>query len=201
LLDTLGVAGEKKLGDYFPLSGESPVSYTDFQCLEISHLLRESGRLSWSYVPRIYIILRLIGQLHILDAFIDLGVNDLWLPFTASSLPQALGTSFHHLFLETQQFVLTKTIDLENGKGGHAHFTRDDPFPFEVKEKLGEGGYGYVDKIVSPLSGREFARKRFRRGNTRKGDLQSFKTELQILKRIRYTHCVELVRIRRKGCH
>jgi serine/threonine protein kinase len=151
--------------------------------------------MSWSLVPRIYIVLRILGQLQTLDGFIDQGINDLWFPFSASSLPKVLSLSFHDRFLETQQLVLTKAIDLENSSKGHAHFTRDEEFPYEVRGKLGEGGFGYVDRIYSPLSGREFARKRFRRGKwIRKSDLQSFVNELQNMRRIHHIHCVELVR-------
>ncbi|KAI9761190.1 MAG: hypothetical protein M1835_008215 [Candelina submexicana] len=49
-------------------------------------------------------------------------------------------------------------------------------------------------KILSLLSHREFARKTFRKpGGLKKEDIQIFKTELQVLKRIRHEHCVELV--------
>lgn len=34
------------------------------------------------------------------------------------------------------------------------HFTRDEPFPYGVREELGEGGFGYVDKVHSSLSRR-----------------------------------------------
>jgi hypothetical protein len=155
--------GEVKLGDYFKDGKEPPDFFTDMQCGDIARLLVQSGKLSWSVAPRIYIVLRLIGQLQHFDAFLDHGINDLWLPFSASSLPSCLGLAYNEEFLKQQARVLTKAINLENGSRGHAHFTRNDPFPFEVKETLGEGGFGYVDKIVSPLSGRVFARKRFRR--------------------------------------
>jgi hypothetical protein len=154
---------EMKLGDYFKDGKEPPDCFTDMQCGGIARLLVQSGKLSWSVAPRIYIVLRLIGQLQHFDAFLDHGINDLWLPFSPASLPSCLGLAYHEEFLKRQTLVLTKAINLENGSKGHAHFTRNDPFPFEVKETLGEGGFGYVDKIVSPLSGRVFARKRFRR--------------------------------------
>jgi hypothetical protein len=166
---------EIKLGDYFKDRGECPEIFTDLQCGEIARLLVQSGNPSWSTAPRIYIILRLIGQLQRFDAFLDHGINDLWLPFSKASLPTSLDLVYHEEFLKQQTLVLTKAINLENGSKGHAHFTRNDPFPFEVRETLGEGGFGYVDKIVSPLSGRVFARKRFRRPRGQK------KTEYAVL--------------------
>ena len=187
---------EIKLGDYFHLIEYSRTKFTDVQCQDVARLLCECGKVSWSLVPRIYIILRIIGQLPVLDAFIDQGINDLWLPLMASSLPHALSVGCHQDFIAAQPLVLTKALDLENNTKGHAHFTRDDPFPFEIKETLGSGGFGIVDRILSPLSGREFARKRFRRGkNMRKNELDSFMNELKILKRLRHIHCIELVSI------
>jgi hypothetical protein len=185
-----------KLGDYFPPMEHPRNQFTDVQCQDIARLLCESGKVSWSRVPRIYIILRIIGQLPVLDAFIDQGINDLWLPLMASSLQPALSVGCHQDFIATQPLVLTKALDLENNTKRHAHFTRDDPFPFESKGTLGSGGFAIVDRILSPLSGREFARKRFKRGkNMRKADLESFMTELNILKRLHHVHYIELVSI------
>ena len=190
---TIATSSDTKLGDYFgPV--ECCTEFNDVQCQDIARLLREAGKVSWSLVPRVYIILRIIGQLQILDVFIDQGINDLWLPLTISSLPQELSIAYRQEFIATQSLVLTKALDLEN-KRGHAHFTQKDPFPFEVKENLGEGGFGVVDRILSPLSGREFARKRIRRTNLRKVVLESFMNEIKILKRLSHIHCVELVSI------
>lgn len=194
-LATNTAPSDGKLGDYFRQT-QSPTQFTDRQCQDITRLLRENGKDSWSRAPRIYIILRLIGQLQVLDAFLDQGVNDLWLPLIQSSLPHALSVAYHQEFMTAQPLALTKALDLEKNTGGHAHFTRDDPFPFETKETLGRGASGIVDRIISPLSDREFARKRFRR---RKGlcktELESFMNELKILKRLHHIHCVELVSI------
>ena len=95
-----------------------------------------------------------------------------------------------------QSLVLTKAVDLEKSElKPHAHFGKDEVFPFEVREKLGRGGFGTVNKIFSAFSNREYARKRFKRGRSSesKQDVQSFRTELQALKRIQHPHCVELV--------
>ena len=124
-----------------------------------------AGSETWASIPRVYIVLRLIGALHLLDSFLALGMNDLWLPFSQSTLPAMITTPYHERFLEPQSLVLTKALTLENSSlARHAHLGKDDVFPFEEGEKLGEGGYGPVHRVVSKLSGREFARKRFRRG-------------------------------------
>ena len=191
----IATSSDTKLGDYFGPVECPRTQFTDVQCQDIAHILREDGKVPWSLAPRIYIILRLIGQLQIFDAFIDQGINDLWLPLTISSLPRELSLAYHQEFMETQPLVLTKALDLENKKG-HSHFTRDNPFPFETKGTLGEGGFGLVDRILSPVSGREFARKRFRRRRgLQRTELESFMNELKILKRLHHIHCVELVSI------
>jgi hypothetical protein len=193
---TDAASGNDKLGDYFHPMKYSRTKFTDVQCQDIARLLRESRKESWSLVPRLYIILRIIGQLRILDAFINQGINDFWLPLIASSLPHALSVAYHQEFITTQDLVLTKGLSLENNTKGHAHFTRDDLFPFEIKETLGRGGFGVVDRISSHFSGQEYARKRFRRGkNFCKRELHSFMNELTILKRLHHIHCIDLVSI------
>ena len=185
-----------KLSDFFILNDESRSPYSDWDVLEISRHLKEAGHKTWSEAPRLYTILRVIGQLQVLDKILDEGTSDIWFPFNASSVPKILSSSLRARFLEIQTLILTKGVDLEkNDSKRHTHFGREDSFPFEVKEKLGKGGSGTVDKIFSPFSRREFARKRFLRGRSHesKGEIQSFRTELQVLKRIEHHHCVELV--------
>ena len=185
-----------KLSDFFILNDESRSPYSDWDVLEISRHLREAGNQTWSEAPRLYTILRVIGQLQVLDRILEEGISDIWFPFSASTVPKILSSSLRAKFLEIQALILTKGVDLEkNDSKRHTHFGREDSFPFEVREKLGKGGSSTVDKIFSPFSRREFARKRFLRGRSHesKGEIQSFRTELQVLKRIEHHHCVELV--------
>ena len=188
-------ATPSRLGDFFAILGEPRARYSDRDIQEISCHLQSNGKQAWSQVPRLYTILRTIGQLHIIDALIEQGISDYWFPFDTKSVPTLLSSSMQYHFLESQSLVLTKAVDLEkNSRKQHAHFGREDVFPFEIGERLGSGGYGTVDKVLSHFSHREFARKRFARkkgGNKR--DVQSFLTELQVLKRLQHRHCVELV--------
>jgi serine/threonine protein kinase len=104
-------------------------------------------------------------------------------------------------FLDTQELVFTKGFRLESdGEKPHAHFGTNETLPFKVQEPLGQGAYAQVHKIVSMTSQRTYARKMFRRGNTKfdKHEMRSFMTELQILKRLHHHHCVELVNFRIK---
>ena len=190
-------AKPSKLSDFFGPNAERRVRYSDGEIQEIARQLRTSEREAWSQAPRLYIVLRTIGQLQAFDTILDHGIGDIWFPFNASSVPTNLSSSLRAEFLDSQQLVLTKAVDLEKSEQKkHAHFGRDEAFPFEVRERLGRGASGTVDKVFSPFSRREFARKRFARGSgpANKSEVHSFKTELQVLKRIQHHHCIELVR-------
>lgn len=182
------------LADFFPDQGEPRTAYSDLEIHEISRCLKFADQHEWSDAPRLYIVLRTIGQLPVLDILLGEGINDLWFPFTPASVPKLLSPDLRLLFLDAQQLVLTKAVDLETGSKRHTHFGKDDAFPFEIRGKLGRGGATNVDKIYNPLSHREFARKRFRRGRGQsKGEIDNFKNELQVLKRIQHDHCIKLV--------
>jgi serine/threonine protein kinase len=125
-----------------------------------------------------------------------LGITDILLPFTYHSLPMSLSPSSRARILERQGVVLSKSLMFEKSMDQrHGHFSASEPLPFQVIAKLGSGIHGQVDKVVSTTSLREFARKSFRRQRgTSKDAVRSFLVELQVLKRIRHHHCVELVR-------
>ena len=93
-------------GDDFGEGGTSRTCYTDQEFSDIAKLLKESNRHSWSRVPRIYTVLRLIDQLKALDSFLDIGLNDLWLPFNISQLPQSMSAHHRTRFLEQQNVIL-----------------------------------------------------------------------------------------------
>ena len=182
------------LAEFFPDKGEPRTAYSDRDIHEISRCLKFADQHEWSNAPRLYIVLRLIGQLMILDTLLGEGINDLWFPFKPEAVPKLLSPDLRLLFLDVQPLVLTKAVDLETGLKRHTHFGKDDVFPFEIRGKLGRGGAANVDKIYNPLSRREFARKRFRRGRGQsKGEIDNFKNELQVLKRIQHDHCIKLV--------
>src|SRR5438552_11308657 len=94
---------EEELDRFFQQRPDQPqAGYSDTHILEISSLLRNSEHPSWSQVPRIYVVLRTIGQLQLLDEFIDQGITDIWLPFSVESLPTKLSPSARIQFLECQ---------------------------------------------------------------------------------------------------
>ncbi len=186
-----------RLGNFFPQGKEIRAPYTDSEINEISSLLKHLNP-RWSTVPRTYIILRTISCLNLLDNFIDLGFSDYWFPVTERTLPYCLRPSHRSEFVHTQNLVLTKSMDLEKGgEGQHRYFRRNEPLPFERKEVLGSGGFGQVDKVLSLISFREYARKLVPRntvfGGRRTEDVKRFIAEIEILKRLKHRHVVEFV--------
>jgi molecular chaperone DnaK (HSP70) len=170
---------------------------TDTELLQISTYLRNTGQLSWSTVPRLYVVLRLLDQLEMIDIFIQQGITDIWFPFSLTSLPSILSPTTQARFLDQQGIVLSKSLLFEaSPERKHAHFAQDDPLPFQVVGKLGSGAHGQVDKVMSTVSHREYARKKFRRRRgTSKEAIKSFLVELQVLKRVQHAHCIELVSV------
>ncbi|OCK74105.1 kinase-like protein, partial [Lepidopterella palustris CBS 459.81] len=187
----------KRLYGFFPEGQDSKGIYTDSEICEISSLLKHLN-LRWSKVPRTYIILRTIGHLDLLDNFIDLGFSDYWFPVTERGLPLCLRPSVRAAFVNAQSLILTKSMDLEKGeKGQHCYFKKEESLPFEKKEILGSGGFGQVDKVISLISFKEYARKRVLRTSAFRGrgteDIKRFIAEIEILKRLKHHHIVEFV--------
>ena len=185
-----------RLGLFFDDGRDQRTKYSDADIQQISRLLGEQQQLSWSQAPRLYIVLRVIGQLALFDAILERDVRDDWFPFDSVSVPALLSPVLRNEFLDTQHLVLTKAVDLEKNKDKpHIHFKRNEVFPFDIRERLGKGGCSTVDRVVSQISHREYARKTFPRprgGN--KGEVERFRNELKIFKRIQHRHCVELVK-------
>ncbi|KAL9634617.1 MAG: hypothetical protein Q9164_003986 [Protoblastenia rupestris] len=175
----------------------SNAKYSDLEISQISSLLSHSHP-SWSKVPRTYIVLRIVGCLDLLDQFIDLGFSDYWFPVTERSLPGCLRPSHRSQFVAAQDQVLTKSIGLEKGDAGqHCHFRRDEALPFEGRGVLGSGGFGQVDRVLSLVSFKEYARKRVSRrqafGGRGTEEMKLFVAEIAILKRLKHRHMVELL--------
>lgn len=188
----------------FPGPGWSPGHrYSDADIEEIAGHLRHEGHQAWSRIPRICAVLRLIGHdsEELIESFLQMDRTDIWFPFSDSTLPTAVTRRCRSEFLRTQDVVLSKFFCLEKGIGPgnqasgkeHAHFGQDEPLPFRVVANLGGGVHGVVDKVVSTVSNREYARKLFRKPDIGKREVRTFVNELKILKRINHEHCVELV--------
>jgi hypothetical protein len=171
--------------------------YTDSEIIEISLLLTQSNP-QWSKVPRTYVVLRTISHLNLLNDLINVGFSDYWFPVTEQNLPALLQPSVRAAFCNVQNLVLTKSMDLEKSeKGQHCYFKQGESVPFETKAVLGQGAFGQVDRVLSTISFREYARKRVLRSSAfrgrRKEDVKQFITEIEILKRLKHNHVVEYV--------
>lgn len=193
------------LDELFPESGwDTQSKYTDAEFGDIASYLRNTGHESWSKVPRIYTVLRLVDQVDLIDAFLQRGMTDIWFPFSDNTLPKALKQPHRARFLQTQEAVFSKALKLERGARfddqrshrKHAHFSRSEPLPFKVIGNLGSGAHGVVDKVVSTLSYKEYARKRFKRplgSAAKQTEAKSFLNEVKILKTLCHRHCIDLV--------
>jgi len=194
----------RSFNELFPESGwDSKSKYTDADFKDIASYLRNTGHESWSEVPRIYTVLRLVDQVELVDTFLQRGMTDIYFPFSRNTLPKALKEPHRTQFLDTQEAVFSKALELERGAKlddqrlhrKHAHFDHGEPLPFRVIGNLGSGAHGFVDKVVSTLSYKEFARKRFKRSQAtvNQKEAKTFLNEVKILKTLRNRHCIDMV--------
>lgn len=189
---------EDLLRRWFPANAEKTLTpFTENDIREVADVLTRCARERWSRVPRLYSILRKIGQLDTIDSFIDSDITDVYFPFTKNTLPEALCDHSARLrFLELQHLVYnTEALWLER-RARHGHFSDPTEVPLKKVGELGKGGYGYVDRVVSTISHQEYARKLMPRGRTFKQNkqvLRDFTKELSNLKRLCHKHLVELV--------
>ena len=169
-------------------------TYDDAEIHEITNLLHQCAH-PGCRSPRTYIILRTIGQLDLLERCLQEGFNDIWFPVEAKGLPNFIKPSIKTKFVQAQQVVLTKSLDLEHGE--HRHFTPGELLPFDIVSRLGSGSFGQVDKIVSKVSFRQYALKRIRRraafGNDSRQALARFKSEISIIKGLEHDHIIQYV--------
>ncbi|KAI4941623.1 hypothetical protein J4E91_010654 [Alternaria rosae] len=189
---------EDLLRRWFPRNAEDTLTpFTENDIREIADVLTRCARERWSRVPRLYSILRKIGQLDTIDLFIDSDITDVYFPFTKSTLPEELREHSARLrFLELQHLVYNReALNLERD-APHGHFSESEEVPLKKVGELGKGGFGYVDRVVSTISHKEYARKLILRGKTFKKDkqvLKEFTKELCNLKKLSHKHLVELV--------
>ncbi|OWY47078.1 DnaJ-like protein [Alternaria alternata] len=188
---------EDRLRRWFPEDAEGAAKHlNESDICGIAEVLTSSSRDAWSRIPRIYSILRKIGELDAIDAFIDDGFTDVSFPFSGTTLPEALRDHSARLrFLELQHLVYhTEALDLER-QARHGHFNDPRDVPLKKVGELGKGGFGYVDRVVSTISHKEYARKLISRGKTLRKDkqvLRAFTRELSNLKGLSHRHLVKL---------
>ncbi|KAH7341207.1 WD40-repeat-containing domain protein [Pyrenochaeta sp. MPI-SDFR-AT-0127] len=187
----------ERLDNHFKEGKGRLFRYEDTEVQQISMLLGQINP-RWSKIPRTYIIARIIDCLNVVDTFVDQGFSDHWFPVTEKTLPQQLRPSSRSEFVAFQHLVMTKSMDLEKGENGqHCYFDQGESFPFETKGVLGTGAFGQVDRVLSLVSYKEYARKRVPRTKLFSGrqaeDFKRFIAEIELLKRLKHPHIVEFV--------
>jgi hypothetical protein len=179
--------------------------YTEEEVEGVSISLLESKKHTWSVVPRLYLVLRDIGQIldddehQLMDKLIDLGIRDSWLPMSGNLLKQiCLPSTLRNPFYQAQKHVCVPPIDIHPGNAGnHAHFAPGTNPPFESISEIGEGHIGKVEKVLCLTNQQLYARKTIRRDTYLKraqDHTHGYCAELQALRRIDHWHCVKLVR-------
>jgi hypothetical protein len=183
------------LQQWFPANEHEAqrTSFTETDIRDIATLLGRSPKKEWSLIPRIYIVLRRIGHLEAIEGFTSQNITDFWFPFTQRSLPESLGSNSARLdFLAAQEIVCnTRALNLERTDAGHGHFRDPDEIPLRKIGELGKGGSGFVHRVISTITHREYALKLIPRGRTFRKDkqvLQDFEKELSNLKRLSQAH-------------
>jgi serine/threonine protein kinase len=181
--------------------------YTEQDIQQVATDLLRDGHHSWSNNPRLYIILRDIGQIkdssqpQLLDVLLKNGLNDMWIPITSdATLKQFLKPEICCQFLQAQGRVCLHSASFGLGPwDSHRHFATRDGAPFEYRRRIGQGHIGLVDEVFSPTDRKLYARKSIRKssdfGYTRlQDDVERFRCEMQVLRRIKHRHCVQIVR-------
>jgi hypothetical protein len=180
--------------------------YTEAEVERISISLREFGKHTWSENPRLYLVLRDIGQIlhddeqQLMDKLMGLGIRDSWLPMSGNLLKQiCLPSSSRNPFCQAQKNICTLPSNIHLGNAGsHAHFAPGTTPPFESICAIGEGHIGKVDKVSCLTNQQMYARKTIRRDSSylkrAQAHTHGFCSELLALRRIDHWHCVKLVR-------
>ena len=188
-------------------TGQIVDRYTEQEIQQVVTDLLRDGHRSWSNNPRLYIILRDIGQINdssqpqLLDVLLKNGLNDMWIPIASdATLKRLLKPEICCQFFQAQGRVCLHSASFRLGPwDSHRHFATRDGAPFEPRRQIGQGHIGLVDEVFSPTDGKLYARKSIRKssdfGHTRcQDDIERFRCEMQVLRRIKHRHCVQIVR-------
>lgn len=187
-------------------TGQSFDRYTEQEIQQVATDLLKHGYHSWSNNPRLYIILRDIGQIkdtsqpQTLDVLLKNGLNDMWIPITTdTTLQRLLKPEIYFQFLQAQNSVCIQSTSFRlRTPGFHGHFATRYDAPFERRRSIGRGRIGRVDEVLSLTDRRVYARKSIRKvsdfGDTRgRDDIERFRCEVRVLRRIQHRHCVRIV--------
>ncbi|KAI0893873.1 hypothetical protein F4806DRAFT_139536 [Annulohypoxylon nitens] len=159
-------------------------------------------REKWHSRPRTYSILRNIGCLKYMGAFIENQLNDFHLPYNEQTLPnfieQCENNDRRQAFLHVQDYFLSdfKEIEVEYSKHNHLMLQNSGNALFAPCKMLGQGGFGAVDLVLSRLSYKRYARKRVVRSRDSESSRRAQSMiieELNQMKLLRHRHLVKIV--------
>lgn len=178
--------------------GDNPATYAhidDTTVTIISQILSWRGDEDSSRRPRIYILLHYLGLTRYNTAFS--GHSDDYLPYVDWTLPENLDESARQTFLKWQDLLIPPERRLFGPKvKPHMDFKDERGCRLRSVKVLGHGAWGVVECVRGEISQRIFARKKFffkgRNSDVRRV-LESFKRELQALKRLQHLHLVTYV--------
>jgi serine/threonine protein kinase len=179
--------------------GSAEYIYPEEEIDQVSNILSvlDEEHRRWTHVPRLYIVLRRVGLTDFLNNFLQAGLNDYCFPFSESGLRHVLQSHHADAFLRVQSCVLSRHFQLERfKKNEHVYFATEEEIPFRQVGWLGSGGFSEVQKVVSTVDFKTYARKMIKRasleGKIRHG-WSDFERELNTLKKVKHYHTVQLV--------
>jgi hypothetical protein len=184
----------ERLAAFFE-SSPPRTTFEDSDIDEVARLLEQCEHIA-AECPRTYILFPTIGHLDTLEQLVKVGFSDQWFHVETRTLPSFLKPSIRAAVVQQQGIILTKSLDLENGR--HRHFTASEALPFEILGRLGSGGYGQVDRIRSKASFQLYALKRIRRraafGNASSQEpVKGFLNEMKIMRSLEHRHVVRYI--------
>ncbi|MCJ1383162.1 hypothetical protein MMC17_006275 [Xylographa soralifera] len=139
----------------------------------------------------------MLNKLELFDELLMSGFTDHWFPVTREMLPGFITPAVKAMILDIQTSVLSNAVYLEKGREGrHANFLAAEHVPFQMKGILGRGRYGIVEKVLSTVSYKEYARKLIRRDTFFRGAARSMQAciaELAVVKRLHHRHIVSFI--------
>jgi hypothetical protein len=174
--------------------------YTDDDFERIQLLLEFiPGLLKYRNMPRLYILLCIMGCSDDLDHFLEDSLSDHLFPFTFERLPAKLRPAWKSDFLSRQAIVCDNSDAVQLiGKQKHMNFT-ESPRCFISKGRFAPpGDLSEVDDVLCVLDVQRYARKLYYRPRWSHHDRsvsEHFKNEVENMKKIAHHHCVKLVRL------
>ena len=161
---------------------ENALHDSDFE--QIGRLLRLCGSIELSRSPKLYYVLRSVGETGASASFASKRYDDIWFPYSRTTLSSVLpNSSAVKAFLEFQHIVCSKRW----AEGTHLNFITVDHEYLETQKELGSGGTGAVDHVFCQTVRKNYARKVI---NRNADGLLMFANEVKLLKAVRHVHCV-----------